>query len=55
VFNREKENEAEAEVANLRLQAITSLPKLAIFSDEAHYTYWAGNGQGYEEAAGEGQ
>jgi type III restriction enzyme len=39
LFNREKEDEAKAEVANLRLQAIASLPKLAIFSDEAHHTY----------------
>ncbi len=30
---------AKAEVANLRLQAIASLPQLAIFSDEAHHTY----------------
>ena len=29
----------EAEIANLRLQAIASLPNLAIFSDEAHHTY----------------
>lgn len=28
-----------AEVANLRLQAIASLPHLAVFSDEAHHTY----------------
>jgi len=35
----EKEDEARAEVANLRLQAIASLPHLAIFSDEAHHTY----------------
>jgi type III restriction enzyme len=39
LFNKEKEDEAKAEVANLRLQAIASLPKLAIFSDEAHHTY----------------
>ena len=39
MFNKEKEDEAKAEVANLRLQAIASLPKLAIFSDEAHHTY----------------
>ncbi len=39
IFNQEKEEEAKAEVANLRLQAIASLPKLAIFSDEAHHTY----------------
>ncbi len=31
--------EARAEVANLRLQAIASLPHLAVFSDEAHHTY----------------
>ena len=30
---------ARAEVANLRLQAIASLPRLAVFSDEAHHTY----------------
>ncbi len=29
----------EEEIANLRLQAVASLPKLAIFSDEAHHTY----------------
>jgi type III restriction enzyme len=39
LFGTEKEDEAKAEVANLRLQAIASLPKLAIFSDEAHHTY----------------
>lgn len=39
LFYREKEDEARAEIANLRLQAIASLPKLAIFSDEAHHTY----------------
>jgi len=31
--------EAKELVANLRLQTITSLPHLAIFSDEAHHTY----------------
>lgn len=31
--------EAKALVANLRLQTITSLPNLAVFSDEAHHTY----------------
>ncbi len=30
---------AKAEVANLRLQTIASLPALGIFSDEAHHTY----------------
>ncbi len=39
LYSREKEEEARAEIANLRLQAIASLPKLAIFSDEAHHTY----------------
>lgn len=31
--------EEAREVANLRLQAIASLPNLGIFSDEAHHTY----------------
>lgn len=35
----QKEDEARAEVANLRLQTIASLPHLAVFSDEAHHTY----------------
>ncbi|HOG45425.1 MAG TPA: DEAD/DEAH box helicase family protein [Anaerolineae bacterium] len=39
LFSRAKEDEARAEVANRRLQAIASLPHLAIFSDEAHHTY----------------
>jgi hypothetical protein len=39
LFSSEKEDEAKAEVANLRLQAIASLPHLAVFSDEAHHTY----------------
>jgi len=34
-----REEEARAEVANLRLRAIASLPSLAVFSDEAHHTY----------------
>ena len=34
----EKKEQAELE-ANLRLQKITSLPNLGIFSDEAHHTY----------------
>lgn len=34
-----REEDARAEVANLRLQAIASLPHLAVFSDEAHHTY----------------
>ncbi|MDD3764288.1 MAG: DEAD/DEAH box helicase family protein [Nevskiales bacterium] len=29
----------DADIANLRLQAIASLPHLAVFSDEAHHTY----------------
>jgi len=39
LFAPEKEDEARSEVANLRLQAIASLPHLAVFSDEAHHTY----------------
>ena len=35
----EKEDEVRMEIANLRLQAVASLPHLAIFSDEAHHTY----------------
>lgn len=31
--------EESLELANLRLQAIASLPHLAVFSDEAHHTY----------------
>jgi len=34
-----KEDDAKAELANRRLQAIASLPKLGVFSDEAHHTY----------------
>jgi hypothetical protein len=39
LFAPSKEDEARMEVANLRLQAIASLPHLAVFSDEAHHTY----------------
>lgn len=39
LFSNQREDEARAEVANLRLQAIASLPNLAIFSDEAHHLY----------------
>jgi type III restriction enzyme len=39
LFNRQSEDDARAEVANLRLQAIASLPHLGVFSDEAHHTY----------------
>ena len=35
---KEKKDQAELE-ANLRLQKITSLPNLGVFSDEAHHTY----------------
>ena len=35
---KEKKEQAELE-ANLRLQKITSLPSLGVFSDEAHHTY----------------
>ena len=38
-FDPKKADEARAEVANLRLQSIASLPHLGIFSDEAHHTY----------------
>lgn len=34
-----EEDTARAEAANRRLQAIASLPHLAVFSDEAHHTY----------------
>jgi type III restriction enzyme len=37
--NKEQEARARSEIANLRLQAIASLPNLAVFSDEAHHTY----------------
>lgn len=39
LFVPKGEDQARAEVANLRLQAIASLPHLGIFSDEAHHTY----------------
>jgi type III restriction enzyme len=39
IFAPGKEEEARSEIANLRLQAIASLPNLAVFSDEAHHTY----------------
>lgn len=39
LFAPERQDEARSEVANLRLQAIASLPHLAVFSDEAHHTY----------------
>jgi type III restriction enzyme len=39
LFAPDREEQARAEVANLRLQAIASLPHLAVFSDEAHHTY----------------
>ena len=38
LFAGVKDEEATA-LANLRLQAIASLPHLAVFSDEAHHTY----------------
>ncbi|MCD6557404.1 MAG: DEAD/DEAH box helicase family protein, partial [Candidatus Aenigmarchaeota archaeon] len=38
-FKEIEKFEEEAEIANLRLQTIASLPNLAIFSDEAHHTY----------------
>jgi type III restriction enzyme len=39
LFDPDRVEEARADVANLRLQAIASLPHLAVFSDEAHHTY----------------
>ncbi|MEP7358768.1 MAG: restriction endonuclease subunit R, partial [Anaerolineales bacterium] len=39
LFSATQVDSARAEVANLRLQAIASLPHLAVFSDEAHHTY----------------
>lgn len=39
LFSKENEDEVRTEIANLRLQAIASLPHLAVFSDEAHHTY----------------
>lgn len=39
LFSQGSEEKAKAEIANLRLQAIASLPDLAVFSDEAHHTY----------------
>lgn len=39
LFDGMRAEEARAEIANLRLQAIASLPHLAVFSDEAHHTY----------------
>jgi len=37
--NQEREDEIKETVANQRLQTISSLPNLAIFSDEAQHTY----------------
>ncbi len=37
--NAQTESQAKQDVANRRLQAIASLPRLAIFSDEAHHLY----------------
>ncbi len=39
LFAPGREEEVRTEVANLRLQAIASLPHLGVFSDEAHHTY----------------
>ncbi|MGE3276591.1 MAG: nucleotidyltransferase domain-containing protein [Vicinamibacterales bacterium] len=39
LFGERKLDEAREDVANRRLQAIASLPHLAVFSDEAHHTY----------------
>ncbi len=42
LFSESKADEAKTDLANRRLQAIASLPHLAVFSDEAHHTYGAG-------------
>lgn len=42
LFSESKADEARTDLANRRLQAIASLPHLAVFSDEAHHTYGAG-------------
>jgi len=42
LFSEAKADEARSDLANRRLQAIASLPHLAVFSDEAHHTYGAG-------------
>jgi type III restriction enzyme len=39
IFGFDEKDAEEREVANLRLQALASLPNLGIFSDEAHHTY----------------
>jgi type III restriction enzyme len=42
IFSEANADEARGDLANRRLQAIASLPHLAVFSDEAHHTYGAG-------------
>jgi len=42
----EKEDELKSLIANQRLYTITSLPNLAVFSDEAHHTYGQKVGEG---------
>ena len=39
LFSEQDITEAKREIANRRLQTIASLPRLAIFSDEAHHLY----------------
>ncbi|MEX2283373.1 MAG: nucleotidyltransferase domain-containing protein [Gemmatimonadota bacterium] len=39
LFSGARDDQARQDVANRRLQAIASLPHLAVFSDEAHHTY----------------
>ena len=51
----EEKKEQEQLEANLRLQKITSLPNLGIFSDEAHHTYGNENGQGAQTCPRNGQ
>ncbi|MEW6448089.1 MAG: hypothetical protein AB1426_08380 [Bacillota bacterium] len=36
-INWGEEDKAREEIANLRLQAVAGLPRLAVFSDEAHF------------------
>lgn len=42
IISEAKADEARGDLANRRLQALASLPHLAVFSDEAHHTYGAG-------------
>lgn len=46
LFSDPQADEAKREVANRRLQTIASLPRLAVFSDEAHHLYGQSLGAG---------